>query len=242
MTRQQPVNFLPTSYRRRVRQSRRNRRQAVLAVALLAVLAGWWFVQQQHTTQMQRQAQELEAEVESARQRMSELMALREQYQALRHQVRVQRLLSEPLRRTQIMATLGKRMPEPVTLMRIVLDTERPPAASLVGRDGADASGHPHKVNLELSALAPDDLTVANLLTALKEHALFDDVAMHHSRSIEQYDVAARQFRMSTTVDLDRQFEPVEDTSGASRESAGDGVDASPDGAAQKEEMVRADP
>lgn len=236
MTRQQPVNFLPASYRRRVRQVRRNRRQAVLAVALLVVLAGWWFVQQQHTGQMRQQAQELEAEVETARQRMTELMALRERYEALRHQVRVQRLLAEPLRRTQIMATLAERMPEPVTLTRIALDTERPPAASVVGRDGAGASGHPHKVELELSALAPDDLTVANLLTALKDHALFDNVAIHHSRSIEHFDVMARQFRLSTVIDLDRQFEPVEETSGASREGVG------PEGAAQPEEMVRAKP
>lgn len=206
---QPPINFLPASYRERLQQRRRNRRQIIWALMLLLALGGWWLVQQRQTAQTEAQAQALEVQVEHARQQMAEVLQLREQYQMLRHQAHVQRSLSEPLRRTQIMATLGARMPESVTLTRMHMDTQRPPAGSLVqpGARSTSSIAHPHKVRMELTALAPDDITVANLLTALKEHPLFGDVTIHHSHSVERYDVIAREFRMSAVVDLDRRFE-----------------------------------
>lgn len=205
---QQPINLLPASYRHRVRRSWRNRRQGALLVALIVVLGGWWFVQQHHTGQMQHNARDLEQQVVEARQRMSELMTLRRTHENLLHQVRVQRLLAEPLRRTHVIATLGQRMPEAVTLTRLRLDTDRPATPAAVSSDaGGTGPSEAHRVRLELQALAPDDMTVADLLSALKAHPLFDDVAMHQSRPVEVYDVAGREFRLTTVIDLTQAFD-----------------------------------
>ncbi len=217
---QQPqVNFLPQSYALEVHRRLCTVRQSVLMLGLAGTLALWWVVQTQQTASLRRDANTIETQVRTAEHQMNEAVALRAKYQTLRHQVRVQQLLAAPLRHTQILATLGEQMPDSVTVLHLGLRTQRPAPAALTGAKNSKAShaAHqgqsaaaaksPHEVDIELTALAPDDMTVANLLSALKKHPLFTDATIYYSRPVERYDVVARQFSLGVRVDLDRKFE-----------------------------------
>ena len=213
---QQPINFLPESYRQRQRQRRSNARQSVLVVVLAGVLTLWWVFQAGQTGVLRREAQRLESQVRAARQQMSEVVKLRRQYKTLSHRVRVQRLLAQPLRHTEILATLGRLMPESVALMELRVETVRPDADVLKPKDSDEQSDSnddekkkpkPHEVRIEIAAMAPDDMAVANMLTALKRHELFNEVVMHYSREGERQGVIGRQCRIGVVVDLDRRFE-----------------------------------
>jgi len=225
---QQPINFLPESYRRRQRERVRNARQCVLVVVLGGVLTLWWVFQAGQTGAERREAHRLESQVRAARQQMSEVVKLRREYKTLRHRVRVQRLLAQPLRHTEILATLGRLMPESVALLELEVETVRPDADVLdpPEQDATDSGDEqsktaqrdePHEVRLQLAAMAPDDMTVANMLTALKRHKLFSEVAMHYSRESERQGVIGRQCRIAVVVDLDRRFERSDDS--AAREA-----------------------
>lgn len=221
---QQPINFLPASYRRRVRERRGAMRQLVLMGVLTALLAVWWLGQSQHTAALRRQAERLENDVRVAHEQMSEVARLREAYKQMRHQMQVQQSLATPLRKTQILATLGGEMPDAVTLTDLALRTDRSEPEAVIGskrnankKDDAkqDAAPPRHKVHIELTALAPDDMTVANMLSALKQHGLFTDAGIEYSRTVERYDVTAREFAMRVSIDMNRQFVPRESDGGA---------------------------
>ncbi|MFW6059171.1 MAG: PilN domain-containing protein [Phycisphaeraceae bacterium] len=209
---QQPINFLPASYRRRVRRRNTMMRQLALLGMLALLLVVWWVGQGQQTAALRRYANELEGNVHMARDQMSEVAQLRDQYKHLRHQMRVQQILAAPLRHTQILATLGREVPDSVTLTDLSMRTERAaPEAVLIADGEEQAMSRHHEVHLTLTALAPEDMVVANMLSALKRHALFSDAAIQYSRTVERYDVSAREFQMRVTVDLDREFVVADD-------------------------------
>ena len=219
---QQPINFLPASYRRQLRERHRNVRQGLLLLVLGGALGMWWLFQAHQTAGLRDYAQSLEQEVRAARRQMNEVVRLRNQHKQLRHQVRVQRLLATPLRHTEVLATLGAQMPKTVALTQMNVESERPAPETVFEQDGDsgndDSSGdadeqsnepEPHRLRIEMTAMAPDDMTVANLLTSLKQHPLFTEASMQFSRSIERYGVMARLFRLRVVVDLRREFDRV---------------------------------
>lgn len=217
------VNFLPMSYRRRDARRRRAWRQGVLIALLGLCLLGWWGVQTRQTGALRREANELMQQVETAQGRTAEVARLRAERQRLIQQVEIQRELAQPLRHTQVLAALGELLPPSVAVTHLAMHTQRPAPLPPPPRkkddekdkstkklpEPAPAPRGEHRLNLDLAGIAPDDLTVANVLTALKLHPVFSDVKMHYSRNIELEGVHGRQFRLELAVDLDRRFEPL---------------------------------
>ncbi|HEX7008911.1 MAG TPA: PilN domain-containing protein [Phycisphaeraceae bacterium] len=220
------VNFLPQSYRLRRERFRRRCRQGALAAVMAASLMGWWMIQRGQTAAWRGYAQTLEAEVEAARLQAQGMAKLHDQRRMLIRQLNLQQELAQPVRHTQILLALSQVVPESIVLTWLDMTTQRPAPEPLMPA-GAKASSSAGKSNrasgdapvedlirIELAGLAPDDLTVANLLEALKLHPLFTNAKIHFSRNTDIGGVSARQFQIELTVPLGRRFQiapPVEE-------------------------------
>lgn len=135
-----------------------------------------------------------EAQVVAARDKKIAVAKLRRKRKALLRQVRIQKGIAQPISHTQIIAVLGELLPESVALTNVTMNTTRPPPKK---RGTKESSKHANRrrsnkkpvkqaedqILIALTAVAPDNLTVANLIGILNDHPLFHGVRMRYSRA-----------------------------------------------------------
>lgn len=207
------INFIPEQYRRRQCRRRRLTRQVTLLALAIVCLAGWAIFQHRQTVQQRDYARSLEAQVEAERGRLKQLKKLNQRHQQLTHQVRLQQRMAQPLSHTRILATLAELLPDSVAMTNLEMMTQRPSPqhedeASEKSSALAIASrAAPKRIHMRFQALAPDDMTVANLVATLSEHAIFSDVSMRHSRTVKVRGKPLSQFRLELRINLQRRFE-----------------------------------
>ncbi len=213
------INFLPQSYlRQRARRRRSLLQSAAMALAVLTGLA-FWGQQVKQTGDLRAGVEAIEAEARAVKREQTESARLIGEYKALLHQTRVQRELAQPVTQTQVLAVLGQVLPRGVSLARVDLSAVRPtPAAidaatkpkakSKKSKGARDEPRQPQYLNVTVEGLAPDDLTVANVIGLLSEHGLFSEVRLKHSRGVVARGVALRGFEMTMRVDLERDIQP----------------------------------
>ncbi len=211
------INFLPETFRRQMEMRRRKYRHMLLLALFAVCLVGWGVVERGRNIGPRDYALSLEQQVKAAREQMSELVKLRTEQQLLLRQVELQRELSQPITHTQVIAVLSQILPPSVTLTDLQVSTHRPPPQPLEdpGKKKRTSSRKTTTttdpvedyLQIELQAVAPDDLTVANVIGDLADHKLFEQVTMKYSRPTQRQEIDARQFRLSMRVRLDRKFE-----------------------------------
>ncbi|MCC6682730.1 MAG: hypothetical protein IT445_17655 [Phycisphaeraceae bacterium] len=211
------INFLPETFRLQAEIRRRKYRHMLLLVIFAVSLVGWAVVERGRNLGPRDYAAALEAEVKIAREQMSEMVRLRSEQQSLLRQVELQRELSQPIGHTQVIAVLSQILPPSVALTDLEVDTHRPPPQPLEepGKKKRSSSSKTTTADtpvedylqIDLQAVAPDDLTVANVIGDLADHSLFEQVTMKYSRPTQRQGIDARQFRLSMRVRLDRKFE-----------------------------------
>lgn len=204
---QREVNFLPASYIRKQERRQQIIRQAGLISVVVVLLVGWWMVQRGQTAAMQRYADTLEKSVLAQRDQMKVYAVLEAEQRDLLHRVKVQRQLAQPISHTQILATLTQVTPSSVAVTEMTIEHEQPrQSRSRSKRQAAKqtAAASRDLLRMAFTGIAPSDLVIANLLTALKSHELFDDVKLRYARAIEVDGIAGRQFHMEVTVPLVR--------------------------------------
>ncbi|MEX2388156.1 MAG: PilN domain-containing protein [Phycisphaeraceae bacterium] len=224
------INFLPRTYQQRRSERRRIWRHAALLVLLCACLGGWWTVQRDQTQTLRHDVLVYEAQANAAREQMKLVEAFRQEHDQLRQRVALWQRLGQPVSHGQVFATLASQLPNAVVLTRLDVRTQRsvtaaPTSAASDGRRRhtsaavSNAASTPDRLALDFTGIAPDDLTLANLLDQLKEHPLFDGVKLHFSRRMEIHGVVGRQFRIEMAVPLDRDYEtaPAEAEEGVVR-------------------------
>lgn len=216
------INFLPASYLYQRGQRRRSLiHLAMIGTALIAGVA-FWTVQRGQTASMRREVESLEAQAQTVQQQRTASAKLLTEYKALLHQTRVQRELAQPVTQTQVLSVLGDVLPSTVTLTQVEVAATRPKPASMedaaakpkpgskksAGAKAEAAASGPEYLTIRVQGVAPDDLTVANLVGTLSEHPLFGEVRLRHSRAVSLMDATVRNFEMTMRVDLQRDIRP----------------------------------
>jgi hypothetical protein len=211
------VNFLPKSYLRRQKRQRRLLRQSgLIAVSLVAL--GFWFVGlKAENYRLGNLAAQTEASVKQAEAELQQIKTYQREIGSLQAEHELNRQLAQPVSYGQVLAVLGAITPDEVAMTRLSLDSHRPePAkAEVAGSSKRKAkraskevkAEEPDFIEVEIDGLAPDDISVAALISELDSHPLFSSVKIRSSRSIETRGVIARQFYLSAKVDLAREFE-----------------------------------
>lgn len=223
------IDFLPTTYHEeRTRQNLAHRRWLLILLAAIT-LVGLGIKRHQQSSELATRANELEAKVTVTQQKLSEMEKLREERKNLLYQKDIQQQLYQPVTATQAVAALGQLMPDSTALTHVSVLAHRPPPKPL--EDPEDKKKRSSKsrekpnpedvkdyLSIEVHGLAPDDVTVADLVNTMSDHPLFENVAMHFSRVDEQGDLIARRFRIGVEVPLDRRYMPLTTTVGVTDE------------------------
>lgn len=214
------INFLPQSYRDRLRRRVRRVRETLAVLSTVVAVGVWWAYEANELIELRqasRFAEDRLASALSTEQLVKELEARREK---LIDQRRLQREITVPIRHHQIVRILGGLIPDSVALTQLSLENDRPDPKPYVAPStgtpeiaqpsfGSQASAEPadakpDRVLVELEGLAPDDLAVAELIAQLSAHPLFGSVKLHTSKYLETRGVAARSFRITGQIDLGR--------------------------------------
>lgn len=213
------INFLPNSYRARLGTRTRRVREAT-AVSILALgLLAFWAYGLSGSMQLKAQALRTEDQLADALSIEQQVKELQAQKALLTEQRRLQREVRVPIRHHEVIRVLGSLMPESTALTELVLTNQRPKPKAYVAPGDAikakpsfktklekDPKALVDRVLIDLEGLAPDDLTVAEFIASLSGHPLISGVKLHSSRYLNLNGVAARQFRMTGYIDMQREI------------------------------------
>ena len=213
------INFLPQSYRCRLQTRLRRLRLASSVLIVTLGLFAYWAYGLTDTISLRRAAEAAENRLASALARESQVQVLREQKQALSETRKLQRELQVPIRYFEMIQVLSELTPEPVALTELVLVNDRPATDPYVepgttpsrgptfgGAGQANKKDRVDRVIVSMVGYAPDDLSVAEMIAELNGSEVFRDVKLSASRFTEVQGVAAREFGISATVDLTRDY------------------------------------
>ncbi|GAB4109333.1 MAG: hypothetical protein Kow00105_18020 [Phycisphaeraceae bacterium] len=214
------IDFLPESYHEERAQRLVARRRWVLIVLTALTLVGWGLARHLQSADLARRTEALEAQAQATQQKRSEMAKLRAERQSLQYQLKIQRQLSQPVALSQTVAALGRLLPEGAGLTNLRVVAHRPPPkpkedpddkkkSRKKKNDEPDPESLRHYLIVEVSGLAPDDVTVANLVNEMAEHPLFEKVTMKFSRVDDRSEWLARRFQVEAEIPLDRRYLPV---------------------------------
>ncbi len=217
------IDFLPASYREE--RARRNiaHRRWVLVLVTLLTLVGWGVARHKKSFDLARRADALQTQAEVNRQKISEMDKLRDERRTLTYQKNIQQQLDQPIAVTQTIAMVGLLMPDSCGLTNILVTTHRPDPKPIEKPDDkkkkrpakkgdSDNKPDPDYLHVDVHGIAPDDVTVANMVNRMSDHPLFEKVTMHYSRVDESGGLIARKFHIGADIPLDRRYLPVTQT------------------------------
>lgn len=224
------IDFLPPSYHeQRAGRGLARRRWVLIALTALA-LTGWAVARHKQSSELAWRTAALESQAQTTQQKRGEMEKLRAERKALLYQQKVQRQISQPVAVSQAIATLGRQLPDSAGLTSLLVTAHRPPPKPLEDPDDKKAKRPakkkpdaqdevpPDYLAIEVQGLAPDDVTVANLVNTMSEHPLFEKVTMNFSRVDTRGDLISRRFQISAEVPLDRRYIPMATSAGVSNE------------------------
>ncbi len=209
------VDFLPESYHRARHRRGRVTRQIALVASVAACLLAATVALKAHSISQSRAADRLEATVQSEKTAMGVFTGLNHERKQLLKTFDLKQELTPAVEFATVLAYLGHALPDGVAVSELSMVAVRPKPVPIKadqssGRKGRDADEEqikePHLIGIELQGFAPDDLSVALLVSALDDHPLFGRVTMRSSEGVHLRGLMAREFSLTATVDLDREF------------------------------------
>lgn len=224
------IDFLPSSYHEQRAGRGLARRRWVLIALTTLTLAGWAVVRHKQSSDLAWRAAAIESQAKTTQQKRSEMEKLRAERKALLYQQKVQRQIGQPVAVSQAIASLGRQLPDSAGLTGLLVTAHRPPPKPLEDPDDKKAkrpaknksdtkdTPPPDYLAIEVQGLAPDDITVANLVNTMSEHPLFEKVKMNFSRVDTRGEWISRRFQITAEVPLDRRYIPTATSAGVSHE------------------------
>lgn len=224
------IDFLPPSYHEeRARRGLAHRRWVLILLTTLT-LVGWALARHKQSSDLAWRTTALESQAQTTQQKRGEMEKLRAERKVLIYQQKIQRQLRQPVAVSQAIATLGRQLPDSAGLTSLRVTAHRPPPMPLEDPDDKkakrsakkktepDKETPPDYLAIEVQGLAPDDITVANLVNTMSEHPLFEKVKMNFSRVDTRGELVSRRFQISAEVPLDRRYVPTATSAGVTHE------------------------
>lgn len=211
-------SFLPEDYIQRRIARRTNVICLTLFAVVMAGVVAAWFVTDRQRRDIIAQQQAVNDQFEQAARRLEQLEQLQEQKQQMLRKAKVTAVLIEKLPRSVLLAELINNMPPTLSLLELDLDTKvlraapRPQTALERARQNAqarEAAAGPDiripdtQVSLGLVGVAPTDVEVAQFISSLGAHEMFDRVNLQFSEQTLIEGAKLRKFRVSLHLNQD---------------------------------------
>ena len=203
------VEFLPNWYPR-ARRRRRLLRLQGLSTAGLVCGMGVWLVFAQHNLSAASAANK-SANGQLAQSKL-ELQQLDEQLQ-LKQRLEVQRRivskLGLPVEMSRLITSIDHAMPPQMSLVELSIDTDeqlRSATPGVPNKNAAERADQPvdRRLQVKLKAIAPSEVDLANLLTALTNVPFFEAVQVGNSVDKSEKGHDMREFDVTFAMNLSR--------------------------------------
>ncbi len=219
------MSFLPDDYLERRIAQRTNAICLALFVVVSFGIVGAYFVSSRQGTEIRQLDREVSERYEEAARRLSQLEALQSQKQQMLRKAELTAVLIERVPRTLLMAEMINHMPETMSLRHMKLETRQLTGSvrartamqrerqRLGQNEEQDTIQAPEtELTLSVVGLAPTDVEVAQFMSALGAHRLFNDVSLRSSEQTRVDERALREFRVDMKIRQDLDLQNVEPT------------------------------
>ena len=220
------MSFLPEDYL----QKRQARRTNLLCIVLFVIVMGGVVTAYLFTDWQRREVREQQKQVNArfreAARRLEQLEKLQNRKEQMIHKARVTSALVERIPRSLLLAELINHMPNQLSLTDFNLETEvvrerSRPRTSLERRkreldkkseDELKVKVPKTRMHVTLNGVAPTDVQVAQFMTALGQHRLFNDVNLQFSEEAEIEQQKMRKFEIKMAISDNVNVEQIEPT------------------------------
>jgi len=190
------INFAPDDYIQKKQSLRINRLCLILFVLLMSILTGMFMLIKFRQRAISHQADIVNRKMSEAAEAIKQLEELQTKRKKMMKAALITAELIEPVPRSVVLASLTNNLPGGVSLTRLKLDLQE----SKVVTSSADYSSkfdarkaeiqtdseptveRRSETHVELEGIAPSNIQVAGYIEQLSGSALFEDVALVHSK------------------------------------------------------------
>ena len=208
------VEFLPDWHVAAQRRRRFRKIQYVAAGVIIAGMVYGWGSVRHHIQGLETYREALNHQVATAESSVAKVAELQATRDDLSQQVDLHRALQQSIHYSQVSGTLAHFTPEQIALTRLEVSTRhvpRPIDRTQVAQATEGPQAKPKVdsfVEVTLEGIAPSDVFIANYVGALATSGLFDEVTMVHSIQHDDGKATERQFEITMSVPLNRQYRP----------------------------------
>lgn len=246
-------NFLPEDYLAQKVARRTNVICVSLFVVVMAGVVGAYYVTNERWQQAVERQRQVDRQTEEAARRLDQLAELQVRKQEMLRKAGIIGSLVERTPRSIILSELTNHMPQSMTLLDFelqteVLSTSRVPRSAIdraklqqqqkTKQQQQEIELPPTELSIDLTGVANSDVDVAQFMTSMRHHPLFEDVGLVFSEQTELEDMDKRKFRIKMMVnqELDiTSIEPARVARGLDHNPMGDGPVAFPPAAPARE-------
>ena len=206
------IDFLPERVRTHRARRRRLRRQGYLLVVCALGLAILGYARHGRLARAEAELDMLLDRHSNMKCQLEARTALEQQLAELMLKKRIDEHLGSRIDALDVLAELGRVMPESMALTNLNLEAMDMPVSGSSGRyesaragdaDSGRGKGRERterRVRLTFTGLAPSDVDVANFIGQLSASSLFEDVNMGYAKNVVFRGRAAREFQANCYV------------------------------------------
>lgn len=212
------INFLPPSFMKERARQLRIVRESMLVAIVAALIIVWYVVAQGRVANLESIVASRQADVQAVTREINDMATLGKERDALLHQLKLERELSQPVNLSMVMASIAQAMPSSMAMTDLSMQTPvpQPPTKEKAKSDkGQSKSKNAARVDppapvmqVGMVGIAASDLDVADFIGKLTQNPLFSRVQLSYTRAIEvkQKNIAGREFRIEIEIKLDRLY------------------------------------
>lgn len=209
------INFLPESFQRAHRRQQRRPAEFLVIAGTLVALTGLWFSTNGPDSSLADQADQIDMSLEEIAGLRAEQDRLFQERSNLQRKLMTARETYQPISATQILSRLSALTPEPIRLLNVSFDAQRPAPQALpgpssnkkvVGKAKAVKPIDPNLMKVTITGHAPSDEQLVTLIRRMDSDPVFSSVALRSSKQDKTKTHFVRTFHLDVVIDLDRRF------------------------------------
>ena len=209
------INFLPESFQRAHRRQQRRPAEFIVIAGTLVALAGLWLSTNGPDRALADQADQIDKSLEEIADLRAEQDRLFQERSGLQRKLMTARETYQPISATQVLSRLSTLTPEPIRLLNVSFDAQRPAPQALpgptsnkkvVGKAQANKPIDPNLMKITITGHAPSDDQLVTLIRRMDSDPVFTSVALRSSKQDKTKTHYVRTFHLDVVIDLDRRF------------------------------------
>lgn len=215
------MNFLPEDYLEKKAQQRTNIICLLLFVVVISAVSAGWLLTENRRKQMVSQQKEMVEKMSLASDSLKKLDELEKKKVQMQDKAQLSAMLTEPVPRSLLLATITNNLPKGVSLLNYNLETreikqpvvQEKKAVAGAKKTGSKASAKKpaepvvpvvtvkkFETEVRFTGLAGSDLEVAQLISDLSKSNLMANVSLKYSEEYTRGENAYKRFEISAVM------------------------------------------